>query len=374
MDGAPHFFAIFRNILQFPAVFSQLLYAHPPRVRVVALCAPCAEVLLLEASGGLVTAPRLYCNVPQFSAGSRSFSPLGLTLPDRNPPPALLPPSQVANTRRSAAIEAADHALVRLRHVLNLPPDPHVPLHPPDATDPARSRRQRDYAAHLATVKGDELPANHIQVHEAQRVRRRSSILAHLAEMAAPAPPAPIIQMDSPNSSPSAPAPPPDGPARRSSFRRSPGSSPNRLPGPPEPEGRPCAPAPSAAVAAASPRLPRVSPAGRRASLTVAHAGLNDLDAHVPTAPALPPNAHATPPRGRRSSKPSLAAGLVQDNGGGSGRESSPGCSPPSLSPSPSPVLSPNRDVSGPGMAGRPPRPPGPIPGQKSAVAVWGVA
>ena len=46
-------FAISRNFTQFPA-FSpspQLLFACPPRVRVGALCVPCAEVLLLEASG-----------------------------------------------------------------------------------------------------------------------------------------------------------------------------------------------------------------------------------------------------------------------------------------------------------------------------------
>ena len=42
-----------------------------------ALCVPCAEVLLPEASGGLVAAPESFRNFPQ----------LYLLLPDRNPPP-----------------------------------------------------------------------------------------------------------------------------------------------------------------------------------------------------------------------------------------------------------------------------------------------
>ena len=57
----------------------QLLFACPPCVLVGALCVPCAEVLLLGASGGLITAPQF----------SRCFSLLDLTLPDRNPPPPL---------------------------------------------------------------------------------------------------------------------------------------------------------------------------------------------------------------------------------------------------------------------------------------------
>ena len=64
--------AIFRN-------FSQLLFAYPPRVRVGALCVSCAEVLLLEASAGVVTAPQFSRNFPQFFQ-------FNLTLHDRNLP------------------------------------------------------------------------------------------------------------------------------------------------------------------------------------------------------------------------------------------------------------------------------------------------
>ena len=48
-----------RSFSQFPANFPPSHFACPPRVRVGALCVPCAEVLLLEASGGLVMAPQL---------------------------------------------------------------------------------------------------------------------------------------------------------------------------------------------------------------------------------------------------------------------------------------------------------------------------
>ena len=58
--------AIFRNFPQFPAIFPELLFAHPSYVLVGALCVPCVEVLLLEASGGLATAP-------QFSAIFRDW-------------------------------------------------------------------------------------------------------------------------------------------------------------------------------------------------------------------------------------------------------------------------------------------------------------
>ena len=71
-----HNFTIFRD-------FPQLLFARPPCVPLRALCVPCAEVVLREAAGGLVTAPQFPPN----------FSQLDLTLPDRNPPP---PPWSVA--------------------------------------------------------------------------------------------------------------------------------------------------------------------------------------------------------------------------------------------------------------------------------------
>ena len=59
----------------FSAILLQLPLARPPRAR--APCVPCAEVLLLEAVGGLVTA------IP------RKFAQSDLTLPDRTPPPPL---------------------------------------------------------------------------------------------------------------------------------------------------------------------------------------------------------------------------------------------------------------------------------------------
>ena len=74
-------FAISRKSPQFLASFPQLPFARPPRVRVGAPCVPCAEVLLPEASGGLVTAPQFSRNFPAV------FSQLDLTLPDHTPPP-----------------------------------------------------------------------------------------------------------------------------------------------------------------------------------------------------------------------------------------------------------------------------------------------
>ena len=53
-------------------------------MRVGALCVPGAEVLLLEASGGLVPPPQFSRNFP---APSRTFLALDWTLPDRTPPP-----------------------------------------------------------------------------------------------------------------------------------------------------------------------------------------------------------------------------------------------------------------------------------------------
>ena len=72
-------FLQFRNFSQISAIFPQLLFGWSPLL-VGALCVPCAEVLLLEASGGLVAAP-------QFSRNFSHFSQLYLTLPDRNHPP-----------------------------------------------------------------------------------------------------------------------------------------------------------------------------------------------------------------------------------------------------------------------------------------------
>ena len=48
----------FCNFPQFPAIFPNCLLLAPPCALIGALCVPCAEVLLLEASGGLVTAPQ----------------------------------------------------------------------------------------------------------------------------------------------------------------------------------------------------------------------------------------------------------------------------------------------------------------------------
>ena len=54
--------------------------ACPPRVLVGALCVPCAEVLLLQASGGLVIAPHSPPNFPQFFA-------IGFDAPGLQSPP-----------------------------------------------------------------------------------------------------------------------------------------------------------------------------------------------------------------------------------------------------------------------------------------------
>ena len=82
--------AVVRNPSQFRDFPSSPQFARPPRVRVGALCVPCAEVLLLEALGVLVTAPLFFRNFPQFSRNfsqfPRNFSQLHLTLPDHNPP------------------------------------------------------------------------------------------------------------------------------------------------------------------------------------------------------------------------------------------------------------------------------------------------
>ena len=55
-------FAIFRNVPHFSGDFPQLLSACPPRVLAGALCVLRAQVLLLEASGGL--APQFSHNFP----------------------------------------------------------------------------------------------------------------------------------------------------------------------------------------------------------------------------------------------------------------------------------------------------------------------
>ena len=67
----PQFFIIFRNFSQFPATFRHFsrncfLLVPPFCALVGARCVPCAEALLREASGGLVTAS-------QFSAISRNL-------------------------------------------------------------------------------------------------------------------------------------------------------------------------------------------------------------------------------------------------------------------------------------------------------------
>ena len=80
--GVRNFSAIFRNFSQFSAMFRQLLFARPPRVLVGAPCVRCAEVLLFEASGGLVTAPQ--------------FSAIGFDAPWPQSPP---PPCGVRTTQ-----------------------------------------------------------------------------------------------------------------------------------------------------------------------------------------------------------------------------------------------------------------------------------
>ena len=74
-------FRNFHNFLQFSR--HHLLLVH------VVVCVPCAEVLLLEASGGpggLVTAPQFSANFPKIS---RNFPRMDLPLPDRQTPPLL---------------------------------------------------------------------------------------------------------------------------------------------------------------------------------------------------------------------------------------------------------------------------------------------
>ena len=66
--------AIFRTFSQFAAIFPQLLFVCPPCVPVGALCVPCAEVLLFEASGGSLTAPQFSRN---FSTISPQFVAIG---------------------------------------------------------------------------------------------------------------------------------------------------------------------------------------------------------------------------------------------------------------------------------------------------------
>ena len=61
--------------------FSELLLACPPRVRVGALCLPCAPVLLVEARGGLVTAPHFSRNFPVISRNSPQSFASGVDAP-----------------------------------------------------------------------------------------------------------------------------------------------------------------------------------------------------------------------------------------------------------------------------------------------------
>ena len=56
-----------RNFSQFFAIFRQRLFACPPCVLVGALCVPCAEVLLFEASGGLVPALQFFRDISAIS-------------------------------------------------------------------------------------------------------------------------------------------------------------------------------------------------------------------------------------------------------------------------------------------------------------------
>ena len=61
-------FAIVRNPPHFPAFFPQLLFACPPCVLVGALCVPCTEISLLQASRCLHTTPQFPAIFPQFLA------------------------------------------------------------------------------------------------------------------------------------------------------------------------------------------------------------------------------------------------------------------------------------------------------------------
>ena len=62
----PQFFGV-PEFSEFPASFPQLVFACPPRMCVGALCVPCAEVLLLEAPGGLVIFLQFSCNFSSIS-------------------------------------------------------------------------------------------------------------------------------------------------------------------------------------------------------------------------------------------------------------------------------------------------------------------
>ena len=64
----PQFIAISHDFLLFPAILPQLPFACPSPVRVGALGVPCAEVLLLEALGGLGMAPQFSNNFLQLCA------------------------------------------------------------------------------------------------------------------------------------------------------------------------------------------------------------------------------------------------------------------------------------------------------------------
>ena len=74
------FFTIFRNLSQCSTI-SELPFCLSTLRACWWPCLRCAEVLLLEALGGLVAAPRF----------PRNFSQFDLTLPDRNPPPSPAP-------------------------------------------------------------------------------------------------------------------------------------------------------------------------------------------------------------------------------------------------------------------------------------------
>ena len=54
--------AILRNFSQLSAIFSPLLFARPPAC--VLPCVPRADLLLLEAAGGLVMAPNFFRSFP----------------------------------------------------------------------------------------------------------------------------------------------------------------------------------------------------------------------------------------------------------------------------------------------------------------------
>ena len=80
--GGAHFFAV---LSQFSAIGRQLPPARPPRVLVGALCVPRAEILLLLAAGGLVTAPHFFryssTILLQFSRNLAQFFATGFDAP-----------------------------------------------------------------------------------------------------------------------------------------------------------------------------------------------------------------------------------------------------------------------------------------------------